>query len=70
MADKKKNQPPTGEGKKQSPIKGESGKLAKRSMVVQSSGPRQNIQTSDEEQSHREDPSRQKNTPKRAKAGR
>jgi hypothetical protein len=70
MADKKKNQPPAGEGKKQSPTRGESGKLAKRSMVVQSSGQRQNIQTGDEEQSYRENPSGRKNNPKRAKAGR
>jgi hypothetical protein len=70
MADKKKNQPPTSEGKKQSPVKGESRKLAKRSMVSQASGPRQNIQTDDEEQAYRENPSEQKNKPKRAKAGR
>jgi hypothetical protein len=31
----KKNQPPTGEGKKQSPLSGEANKLNKRSEVVQ-----------------------------------
>jgi hypothetical protein len=70
MADVKKNQPPTGQGKKQSPVKGESRKLEKRSMVTQSSTPRQNIQLPEEEMGYRENPSQEKNNPRRPKAGR
>jgi hypothetical protein len=70
MAEKRKNQPPTGQGKKQSPVKGQSGKIAKRSMVAQASNARQNLGTSEDEMSQRENPSRKKNNPDRPKAGR
>ena len=70
MANKRKNQPPTGEGKKQSPVKGESGKVTKRSMVTQASNARQNIQLPEEEAAFRENRSQQKDNPKRPKAGR
>lgn len=70
MADKKKNQPPTAEGKKQSPVRGKSQELLKRSEVKQSSTPRQNILDDDAEQALRENPSQQKNNPNRQKAGR
>ena len=39
----KKNQPPTGEGKKQSPRSRAANKLHKRSTVLQAAGSRQNI---------------------------
>ncbi|HJQ69490.1 MAG TPA: hypothetical protein VKA70_10975 [Blastocatellia bacterium] len=70
MADKKKNQPPTGQGKKQSPVKGQSQKIEKRSTVAQASNARQNLGTLEDEMSQRENPSRTKNNPKRPKAGR
>lgn len=70
MADVKKNQPPTGEGKKQSPVKGESGKAMKRSDVTQASNPEQNIQLPEEEMGMRDNPDQQKNNPNRPKAGR
>jgi hypothetical protein len=70
MADKKKSQPPTGEGKKQSPVKGESRKLDKRSTVTQASQPRQNSLDDEAEQSYRENPSQDKNNPNRPRAGR
>jgi hypothetical protein len=70
MADKKKNQPPTGEGKKQSAVKGHSRKLEKRSTIIQASESRQNILDDDAEQSSRENPSQERNNPKRPKAGR
>lgn len=70
MADKKKNRPPTGDGKKQSPVKGESRKLGKRSTVTQASQSRQNILDDGAEKSYRENPSREKNNPGRPRAGR
>jgi hypothetical protein len=70
MADKRKNQPPTGQGKKQSPVKGQSGKIEKRSMVTQASNARQNLGTAEDEMARRENPSQRKNNPKRPKAGR
>ena len=70
MADEKKNQPPTGEGKKQSPVKGESRKLDKRSTITQASHARQNILDDEAEQSRRENPSQEKNNPNKPKAGR
>jgi hypothetical protein len=70
MPDKKKNQPPTGEGKKQSPVKGESRKLDKRSTITQASDARQNILDDEAEQAYRENPSQAKNNPGRPKAGR
>jgi hypothetical protein len=70
MADVKKNQPPTGEGKKQSPIKGKSGELSKRSTVTQSSNPRQNILGDEEEMAARENAAQRSDNPNRPKAGR
>lgn len=70
MADVKKNQPPTGQGKKQSPVKGENRKLEKRSIVTQASQPKQNILLPDEEESYRDNPAQEKNNTKRTKAGR
>jgi hypothetical protein len=73
MANKSKNranQPPTGEGKKQSPVAGESRKLQKRSEVLQADrgNAEQNIGMENEE---RTDYAPQiKDKAKRAKAGR
>lgn len=61
------NQPPTGEGKKQSPRSGEANKLKKRAEVLQASGEEQNIGTAEEEDAFR---SPQSVNPKRPKAGR
>jgi hypothetical protein len=62
----KQNQPPTGEGKKQSPQFGSANKLNKRAEVLQATSGEQNIGSADEEESLR---SRSDN-PKRPKAGR
>ena len=62
----KENQPPTGEGKKQSPRFGSANKLNKRAEVLQAASGEQNIGTADEEEGLR---SRSSN-PKRPKAGR
>ena len=62
----KLNQPPTGQGKKQSPLPGEPRKLDKRSEVVQASNARQNMGTSREEESSQT----QSTNPKRPKSGR
>ncbi|HEY0547090.1 MAG TPA: hypothetical protein VGC91_17055 [Pyrinomonadaceae bacterium] len=62
------NQPPTGEGKKQSPRSGEARKLDKRSEVLQANHREQNIGTAEEEEAARS--SRQTSNPKRQKAGR
>jgi hypothetical protein len=70
MADKKKNQPPASEGKKQRPVTGDSEKLLKRSEVTQSSTPRQNILDDEAEADFRENPSQQKDNPNRPKSGR
>jgi hypothetical protein len=70
MAEKRKNQPPTGQGKKQSPVKGQSGKIAKRSMVAQASNASQNLGMPEDETAQRENPSQKRNNPKRPKAGR
>jgi hypothetical protein len=59
------NQPPTGEGKKQSTQFGEPHKLDKRSEVLQSSQRQQNIGSAEEE-----DRSEREKNPKRTKAGR
>ena len=70
MANKSKdrmNQPPTGEGKKQSPRSGAENKLGKRSEVLQAAGAEQNIGTAEDEEAARS--SKGKN-PKRHKAGR
>lgn len=49
----RKNQPPTGEGKQQSPRPGAPNKLRKRSDVLQAAGFRQNIGTVQEEEAGR-----------------
>lgn len=64
----KLNQPPTGEGKKQSPRPGDANKLNKRSEVLQAGGAEQNIGTAEEEDAWRSD--RETSNPKRPKAGR
>lgn len=65
----KKNQPPTGEGKKQSPRQGAANKLSKRSEVLQAAGARQNIGTAEDEEAARDFAAPPIN-PKRPKAGR
>ena len=62
----KQNQPPTGEGKKQSPRFGSANKLNKRAEVLQASRAEQNIGAAEEE----EDLTGRSNDPKRPKAGR
>ncbi len=62
------NQPPTGEGKKQSPRSGEANKLHKRAEVLQASQDEQNIGTAEEEEALRSQ--QQSANPKRPKAGR
>jgi hypothetical protein len=65
----KRNQPPTGEGKKQSPSEGRANKLNKRSEVLQATSAGQNIGTSaDEADSRSASSSRPKSA--RPKAGR
>ena len=49
----KLNQPPAGEGKKQSPEPGEPNKLNKRAEVLQAAGAEQNIGTAEEEKKPR-----------------
>jgi hypothetical protein len=63
----KLNQPPTGEGKKQSPRSGDANKLNKRAEVLQAGSADQNIGTAGEEFRSSEPESR---NPKRPKAGR
>ena len=63
----KLNQPPTGEGKKQSPRSGEANKLNKRAEMLQAGGAEQNIGSAEEEEGLRSDKSR---NPRRPKAGR
>ena len=63
----KLNQPPTGEGKKQSPRSGGANKLHKRSEVLQATDRRQNVGTAEDEDAAASAPSR---NPKREKAGR
>ena len=64
----KLNQPPTGEGKKQSPRSGDANKLNKRSEVLQVGAAEQNIGTAGEEDALT---SRQHSkNPRRPKAGR
>jgi hypothetical protein len=67
----KKNLPPTGEGKKQSPLPGKPNELDKRSEVLQAqrNRPEENIGTPDEEMAVRS-PLDQEPKPKRPKAGR
>jgi hypothetical protein len=63
----KLNQPPTGEGKKQSPHPGAANKLDKRSEVLQATDRRQNIATNEDEEAAQ---SFSENNPRRPKAGR
>jgi hypothetical protein len=65
----KQNQPPTGQGKKQSPRSGAANKLNKRSEVLQAAGARQNIGTAEDEEAARAFAT-SANNPKRPKAGR
>ena len=65
---KKRNQPPTSEGKKQSPQSGEANKLNKRAEVLQARGAKQNIGSAEEEEASRS--GKQSVNPKRPKAGR
>jgi hypothetical protein len=62
----KLNQPPTGEGKKQSPRPGAETKLDKRSEVLQATNAEQNIGTDEDEATHGTGGT----NPKRPKAGR
>ena len=64
----KLNQPPTGQGKKQSPRSGDANKLNKRSEVLQAGSAGQNIGSAEEEEALRS--KRQMINPKRPKAGR
>lgn len=64
----KLNQPPTGEGKKQSPLSGDANKLNKRSELLQAAGAEQNIGSAEEEEALRSD--RETRKPNRPKAGR
>jgi hypothetical protein len=64
----KLNQPPTGEGKKQSPRSGEANKLNKRSEVLQAGSAEQNIGTTEEEDALTS--RQQSKNPRRPKAGR
>ncbi len=64
----KRNQPPTGEGKKQSPQSGEANKLNKRAEVLQAGSAKQNIGSAEEEEASRS--GKQSGNPKRPKAGR
>ena len=71
MANKSRNrvnQPPTGEGKKQSPRSGQANKLHKRAEVLQASSAEQNIGSAEEEEALRSQ--QQSRNPKRPKAGR
>ncbi len=62
------NQPPTGEGKKQSPRSGEANKLHKRAEVLQAGRAEQNVGTAEEEDAFKSQ--QQSRNPKRPKAGR
>jgi hypothetical protein len=64
---KRINQPPTGQGKKQSPRSGAENKLGKRSEVLQAAGADQNIGTAEDEDAAMSAP---RKNPKRPKAGR
>ena len=64
------NQPPTGEGKKQSKYPGEPNKLNKRAEVLQSSSAEQNIGTPEEEEAARSANSGEGGKQKKARAGR
>jgi hypothetical protein len=64
------NQPPTGEGKKQSPEPGEPNKLNKRAEVLQASNAEQNIGTAGEEEAARTGVADEDNSDRKMKAGR
>ncbi|MGI8997526.1 MAG: hypothetical protein ACR2GW_12745 [Pyrinomonadaceae bacterium] len=68
----KQNQPPTGEGKQQSPSSGAANKLDKRSEVAQAQHDRAdlNVGTAADEEAARSQPPLEKNNPQRPKAGR
>lgn len=68
----KRNQPPTGQGKKQSPYSGGANKLRKRSEVLQAQRghPEENIGTSADETNLSLSEPQAKTNPKRPKAGR
>ncbi len=69
----KQNQPPTGEGKKQSPRSGEANKLNKRSEVLQAQGghAEENIASDENEEfATRGGGANEPSNPKRLKAGR
>lgn len=66
----RKNQLPTGQGKKQSPRLGETNKLNKRAEVLQASYAEQNIGSAEEEEGATPKTIKQMTNPKRAKAGR
>ena len=61
------NQPPSGEGKKQSPRSGAANKLNKRSEVLQATDARQNMDTVEDEEASA---SVARRNPRRSKAGR
>ena len=67
----KKNQPPTGEGKKQNPFPGEENKLSKRSEVAQAqrNHPEENLLANEEEAAYVPSGDQQKKAA-RQKAGR
>lgn len=69
----RKNEPPTGEGKKQSPYSGEENKLGKRTeeaLQAQRGHEELNIGTDEEEDAARTGAPQEKKNPKRPKAGR
>jgi hypothetical protein len=68
----KRNEPPTGEGKKQSPQSGEENKLNKRSEVAQAqrNHPEENFGTASDEEGLSQGMDQGKDNPKRQKAGR
>ena len=66
----KLNQPPTGEGKKQSPKPGEPNKLNKRAEVLQATNAEQNIGTVEEEEAARTGVANQDTGERKMKAGR
>lgn len=66
----KVNQPPTGEGKKQSPSPGESNKLNKRAEILQASNAEQNIGSATEEEAARTGAVNEDNGQRKMKAGR
>jgi hypothetical protein len=68
----KLNQPPTGEGKKQSPFSGEENKLSKRSEVAQAqrNPPEENSVPADQAEALTPSGEQRKDNAKRQKAGR